>query len=75
MASSFDSFAYINRTYGLTLRRGSRVEYTGEGMGKRGTVTSADGAHVNVLFDGDTTPCGPFHPTWEMRQIVEPSNV
>jgi hypothetical protein len=64
-----DTFAYINRAYGLTLKRGSRVEYTGDPQPKRGAVTSADGQYINVRFDGDAKPRGPFHPTWEMRQI------
>ncbi len=69
-----DQFAYINKTYGLSLKRGSRVEYTGDREVKRGTVTSAAGAHINVRFDGSAASAGPFHPTWEMRQIeTEPT--
>lgn len=66
------SFDYINRTYGLTLKRGSRVEYTGSKTGpKQGTVTKAADGRVNILFDGETASVGPFHPTWELRQIPE----
>ncbi len=69
------SFDYINRTYGLTLKRGSRVEYTGSRITgpKRGAVTSAKGQYINVRFDGEAKSDGPFHPTWEMRQIEEPT--
>lgn len=69
-----NEFRYINDMYGLSLKRGARVEYTGDPLGpKRGSVTSADGAHINVRFDGDKKPRGPFHPTWEMRQVQEPT--
>jgi hypothetical protein len=64
------SFDYINRTYGLTLKRGSRVEYTANPLApQQGTVTSARGQYISVRFDGEAKPSGPFHPTWEMRQI------
>ncbi|RYY67683.1 MAG: hypothetical protein EOO12_00055 [Chitinophagaceae bacterium] len=66
-----NEFDYINRTYGLSMSRGSRVEYTGDKSGpKQGVVTSAAGAHVNIRFDGETKSIGPFHPTWELRQII-----
>lgn len=64
-------FDYINRTYSLSMCRGSRVEYTGDKAGPRqGVVTSASGAHINIRFDGDKKATGPFHPTWEMRQLT-----
>lgn len=65
------SFDYINRAYDLSLGRGSIVEYTGDKAAgtKRGAVTSAEGQYINVRFDGDKRASGPFHPTWEMRQI------
>jgi hypothetical protein len=68
-------FAYINRTYGLSIKRGSRVEYTGnpdphKPIPRQGSVTSADGAHINIRFDGDKKPSGPFHPTWELRYLA-----
>ena len=63
-------FGYINRAYNLSLGRGSIVEYTGDKSGpKRGVVTSAEGQYINVRFDGEKRTTGPFHPTWEMRQI------
>ena len=71
-----DQFDYINRTYAVSLGRGSRVEYTGDKKSgpRQGVVTSAEGAHINVRFDGDSKATGPFHPTWEMRQLIgEPS--
>lgn len=64
-------FDYINRTYGLSLKRGSRIEYTGDQKkgAQQGTVTSAAGGYINVRFDGNTKSVGPFHPTWELRQL------
>ena len=64
-------FDYINRNYGLSLKRGSRVEYTGnKALGaQQGKVTSAAGAHINICFDGSTKSVGPFHPTRELRQL------
>jgi hypothetical protein len=66
-------FDYINRTYGLSLKRGSRIEYTGNprSPAKLGSVTSADGHYINIRFDGEPKATGPFHPTWELRQIQE----
>ena len=66
-------FEYVNRTYDLSLRRGSRVEYTGDRNAgpKQGSVASANGQYINIRFDGDHKVSGPFHPTWEMKQIDE----
>ena len=61
-------FGYINRTYGLSLKRGTRCTYTGGGLPRTGVVTSADGSHIRVRFDdAPHTVAGPFHPTWEMH--------
>lgn len=70
-------FDYINRTYGLSLKRGARVEYSGNDSRnpKRGTVMKSDGAYIYVRFDdAPNKVVGPFHPTWEMRQVGEPSH-
>jgi len=65
-------FDYINRTYGLSLRRGSRIEYSGDKSGPRlGSVTSAAGQYINVRFDDTGSTAGPFHPTWSMRHLEE----
>lgn len=66
-------FDYINRHYGLSLKRGSRIEYTGDKKcGPRtGSVTSAMGAHIRIRFDGSPDAVGPFHPTWEIRHLNE----
>ncbi len=57
-------FDYINRTYGLSLKRGTPCIY-GE---RPGRVVGSLGAHINIRFDdAPTKTVGPFHPTWEMR--------
>lgn len=66
-------FDYINNAYGLAVRRGSRVEYTGgdkQRTPRQGAVASAAGAHLNIRFDDDPhRVVGPFHPTWELRYL------
>lgn len=65
-------FAYINSHYGLSVKRGSRVEYTGGKEPRFGSVASAAGPHLNIRFDDDPKKIvGPFHPTWEMRYLTE----
>lgn len=59
-------FTYINKTYGLSIGRGTRVTYTGDKKPWKGRVTSTRGAHIMILFDGDKRARGPFHPTWEL---------
>ena len=66
-------FNYVNRTYGLSLKRGSRCIYTGDGRPREGTVTSTDGAYINIRFDdAPRKVAGPFHPTWEMQHNLLP---
>lgn len=68
------SFAYINDSYGLRLKRGMRVVYTGGKKPRPGTVVSATGAHINVRFDdAPKRVAGPFHPTWEMEYPSSPT--
>lgn len=75
------AFDYINRTYGLSLKRGTRCEYTGnpdpnKPVPRQGSVTRADGAHIYIKFDGDKKSRGPFHPKWELRYLtIEPQHV
>ena len=66
-------FDYINRAYGLSVKRGSRVRYTGDCVarregGKLGTVRSAKGAHLMIMMDGDSFT-QPYHPTWELEVL------
>lgn len=73
-----DQFSYINSHYGLSVKRGTRLEYSGnKNKTKLGTVTSASGAHINIRFDGEAKATGPFHPTWAIRYLTPeaPSHV
>lgn len=67
-------FDYINRTYGLSVKRGSRVRYTGDPAGRvaggeLGTVTGVQGAHLMIRLDGHTGS-QPYHPTWELEVLA-----
>jgi len=63
------SFEYIRKTYKVPAKRGGRVEYTGEGKEPElGTITSANGAHLNIRLDGKKHTM-PFHPTWKLRYL------
>lgn len=63
-------FSYVNRTYGVNYRRGTRIEFTGYGERPlRGVIASSAGHRVNIRFDGEQQIVGPFHPTWELRAI------
>lgn len=53
-----DPFDYINRTYGLTVRKGQRVT----AYGKPGVVTGVNGAYVMIRRDGEKQ-ARPHHPT------------
>lgn len=59
--SKQDPFEYVNRYYGLTLRKHSPVIETR--TGKRGQVVKGDGAHIHIQWDGSDKPRGPYHPT------------
>ena len=57
-------FDYINKSYGLKIKRGTRVKM----QGQEGKVTGVRNAHVLILFD-DQKKSVPCHPTWEMEYI------
>lgn len=66
-------FDYINRTYGLSVKRGSRVRYTGDAVarkagGKLGTITGVEGAYLKIRIEGDSFS-QPYHPTWELEVL------
>lgn len=63
-----NQFEWINKTYNLNVKRGTRVAYTKPGhAGKVGRVTSVDRGYLRIRFDGDKkTYPAPFHPTWEI---------
>lgn len=68
-----NSMKYIRDTYGVPARRGARVEYQSDKVGReprRGTITSADGAYLRIRFDGDVcTYPGVFHPEWGLTYL------
>ena len=68
MRPTIDPFAYINRYYGLSLRKHAPVLQSGKSTtpGKRGQVVKADGAYIFIQWDGEPKPQGPYHPTYEL---------
>ena len=52
-------FDYINKVYGLEIKRGTRVVVNH----RPGKIVSARPSHyINIHFDGEKKPLGPFHP-------------
>jgi hypothetical protein len=62
------SLGYIHHTYGLTVRRGSRVLYSGGPAPQLGTVQGARGAHLMFQLDGERY-ASPLDPSWELRVL------
>lgn len=65
------SLSYIRNTYGVPAFRGTPIVYYPTGNpkdgGKRGRITSADGAYLRIRFDGENkTHPGRFHPDWNI---------
>jgi hypothetical protein len=62
-------FDCINRTYGLSVKTGSRVRYSGgKDIIRLGTVTGTEGAHLRIRLDGEQY-ARPYHPTWELEVL------
>jgi len=62
------SLEYIRKAYNVPAKRGGRVEYTGDGSPKLGTISGARGAHVRIRLDGEKR-LGLYHPTWGLRYL------
>lgn len=61
-----NQFDYINRYYGLSVRRGTMLKFRGRPC----VVTSADGAHLRVRpLDGLGKKRLLLHPTWEVEYV------
>lgn len=62
-----DSFAALNRFYGLNVRVGQRVVADGS----PGTVVGMAGGpmHLLVKLDGTAETPRPWHPTWNMEYV------
>ena len=65
------SMEYIRRAYGVRVKRGDRVTYTGCGETEHGTVTGADGHYLRIRLDGHKRS-GNFHPTWKLTYTATP---
>lgn len=67
------SLEYIRKSYGVPAWRGGRVEYTGDGAPKFGTISGARGSYLRISFDSGKR-LGLYHPTWEIRYLDAPSS-
>jgi hypothetical protein len=63
------SLDYIRKAYGVPAERGGRVEYTGDGSARLGTISGASGSRIRIRLDGETR-LGLYHPTWELRYLT-----
>lgn len=63
---SHNPFTYIRDYYQVPAEVGRRVRFEGK---KEGVITSATNQYINIHFDGEKKPRGPFHPTWEMEYL------
>lgn len=63
-----DQFAYINRYYGLSVKKGTRCVYTYRGERKEGTVTGTSSAHLMIRLDG-AKHAMPHHPTENLEYL------
>lgn len=69
MSEPRDDFTYINKTYGLNVRIGQRIEFdTGTGFKFQGTVRESDGAYVRIQLDGEKR-IGQYHPVWGLKYL------
>lgn len=60
---------WVRRNYGVSAKRGGRVEYTGDGMPKLGTIVSATtSGHLKVELDCQHRAIR-LHPTWKLRYL------
>lgn len=62
------SLAWVRKRYSVPAQRGGRIEYTGGGKPRLGTITSASNGHLNVRLDGEAHS-RPYHPTWKLRYL------
>lgn len=66
-APQYDPLEYIRDHYHVPAYKGKRVSYGG----KEGTITKAINQYIQILFDGDKKPRGPFHPTDGITYLPE----
>jgi hypothetical protein len=65
---NYDPYEWVRKSYGVPVREGARVEYTGQGRPVLGTVTGVDGGHIMIRLD-EHKESFPYHPTWELRYL------
>lgn len=61
-------FDYINKTYGLNIKKGDRVRYTGNKEAREGTITGIHTGKLKIKMDGDKH-ADIYHPTWEIEYL------
>ena len=65
-----NQFDYINKYYGLSVRRGTMLKFEGQLC----IVTSARGAHLRVKPYYEQKKRFTIHPTWEVEYLPTPTN-
>lgn len=68
------NFEWIRKNYDVPAKRGGRVEYTGSGCSRLGTIKSVSGPHLMIVLDGSKHAM-PFHPTWKLRYLETPQTI
>jgi hypothetical protein len=63
-----NEFDYVNRCYGLQLKKGSRVKDIKKNI--IGIVAKGEGQYIYILWDGDLKHTGPYHPTSDLEYIT-----
>ncbi len=58
-------FVYINKHYGLNVKKGMRVA----AYGKPGVITGARGAHLKIVLDGEKKH-GLYHPVDGIEYLI-----
>lgn len=61
-------FDYINETYGLNIKKGDRVRYTGSKAARYGTITGTHAGKLKIKMDGDKS-ADIYHPTWNIEYL------
>lgn len=62
-------FDYINKTYNLSVKKGSKVIYQ-EGTPEQaeGEITGVEGAYLLIKMAGKKI-AQPYHPTWALKHL------
>ena len=60
----------IRRSYGVPVKIGGRVTYTGGAEPKQGTILGVENGRLRIRLDGEKLS-GIYHPTWELTYEKE----